>query len=94
MQEGNLDAAAYYYNKSLQLSPDASTFNSLGIYYASNKDYGKAAEYFRKAVELEHGNLNAWANLFKIARDTNNQVLADDISALFQKTFLKGNKEI
>ena len=94
MREGNPDAAAYYYKKSLELSPDASTLNNLGIYYAVNKDYGRAAGYFKQAVELEHNYLNAWANLFKIVRDSKDRTLSEDISGLLQKTFLKGKKEI
>ena len=92
--EGDIRDAAYLYNKSIGMGPDAESLNYLGIYCASASDYEKAAGYLKRAVELEPGYINAWANLARIAHDSKNRKLSYGISSMIKDAFLKEGAKI
>lgn len=87
--EGDAAAAAYLYNKSMEMGPDPESLNYLGIYYASVNNYDKAMDYFKQAVGFNPGYINAWANMAKIAHNSKNRRLADEASTMIKNAFLK-----
>jgi tetratricopeptide (TPR) repeat protein len=53
MQNGNLDAAIKYFNKSLSLKPNFDlALNALGLAYFMNGSFEEAANYFNKCLQV------------------------------------------
>lgn len=62
------DDAVTSYNKSLELKPDAQSYNNIGVCCYNLDDFNKAIENYEKALELDKKNFNFY--MFNIAEST------------------------
>ncbi|TPW12803.1 MAG: serine/threonine protein kinase, bacterial, partial [bacterium] len=51
--EGKPEEAVVSYERSLALSPTASAFSNIGGTFFDSKDYGRSADYFKRAVDID-----------------------------------------
>lgn len=72
MKVKRYDTASFFFNKALKLKPDnADAWNNIGTIAGMNGNYGKAAEYFRKALEYQPGHQRAKKNLRAVMKQLN-----------------------
>ena len=63
MQRGQLDVALENLNQALELNPDSvHTNNMMALLRWRLKEYAEAEKFFRKALDSEKGNSEAWNN--------------------------------
>lgn len=63
-------------NPAKAFHPDAINYNNIGIKYTKNKEYDKAIEYFKKAIQADSSLNNAYYNIGSVYKHTGNSPLA------------------
>jgi len=90
-KNGNIEGSIWLLKKSVEMTPDAYSYNNLGTIYAKQRNLEIAIEYYKKATLLKPDYVDAWFNLLNAYEDSGNQRMADETLAKMALMIKRGN---
>lgn len=89
----DVDSAIVYYEKALDLNPDASLYYKLGLAYLAKDEKKKAVRHFERALELSENLLSVYPLLIGAYRDLGKDGKAVDAAARYERAQVVGKGE-
>jgi tetratricopeptide (TPR) repeat protein len=87
--EGKTKTVKWLLEKSLEIEPDAVSYNNLGLCYLKEKNFNKAIENFNLAINLFVGYTDAWINLINAYDTVGDKVMVEKVTSRMVEIYYK-----